>query len=66
MCIRDRYASYGIDLDSSGMEETVKKSIVDSAVQSAVLLDKAAELGLDAFDEETLAELEASAEARCV
>lgn len=58
-----QYASYGIDLASYGMEETVKKSIVDSAVQSAVLLDKAAELGLDAFDEETMAELEASAEA---
>lgn len=58
-----QYANYGISLASYGMEESVKKDIVESAVQEAVLMDKAAELGLDQLDAETTAELEASAAA---
>ena len=58
-----QYASYGLDLASYGMEETVKKDLVDSAVEDAVVKAKAAELGLDQFDEAALAEFEASAEA---
>lgn len=57
-----QYASYGLDLASYGMEETVKKDLVDSAVEDAVVKAKAAELGLDQFDETALAEFEASAE----
>ena len=58
-----QYASYGLDLVYYGMEETVKKDLVDSAVEDAVVKAKAAELGLDQFDETALAEFEASAEA---
>ena len=58
-----QYASYGLDLAAYGMEETVKKDLVDSAVEDAVIKAKAAELGLDAFDEAALAEFAASADA---
>ncbi len=58
-----QYASYGLDLAAYGMEETVKKDLVDSAVEDAVIKAKAAELGLDQFDETALAEFAASADA---
>ena len=57
-----QYASYGLDLAAYGMEETVKKDLVDSAVEDAVIKAKAAELGLDQFDETALAEFAASAD----
>lgn len=57
-----QYAGYGIDLESMGMADSAKKSIVDSAVQQAVLLAKAAELGLDQFEDAELAEYEANAQ----
>ena len=57
-----QYASYGLDLAAYGMEETVKKDLVDSAVEDAVVKAKAAELGLDQFDETALAEFAASAD----
>ena len=58
-----QYEAYGISLATYGMEETVKRDIIDAAVQNAVLLSKAAELGLDQFDEEAEAEFEAQAQA---
>ena len=58
-----QYASYGLDLVAYGMEETVKKDLVNSAVEDAVIKAKAAELGLDQFDEAALAEFQASADA---
>ena len=57
-----QYASYGLDLAAYGMEETVKRDLLDSAVEDGVLKAKAKELGLDQFDEATLAEFEASAD----
>ena len=58
-----QYASYGLDLAAYGMEDTVKMDLVASAVEDAVIKAKATELGLDQFDEETLAGFEASADA---
>ena len=58
-----QYEAYGISLAAYGMEDSVKIDVVDSAVQTYVQLDKAAELGLDQFDEETEAEFEAEAQA---
>lgn len=52
------YASYGLDLASMGLDVTLKQGLVYSAVEKAVLMEKAAELGLDQLDEETLANLE--------
>ena len=60
--VEAQYSSYGISLASYGMVDSVKKDIVDSAVRTAVLQAKAAELGLNEFDEETLAEFAQSAQ----
>lgn len=57
-----QYAGYGIDLEAMGMADSAKKTIVDGAVEEAVLLAKAKELGLDQFDEETLTKYEANAQ----
>lgn len=57
-----QYASYGLDLAAYGMEDTVKKDLIDSAVEDAVLLAKAQELGLTDYSEEDLAEFETSAD----
>ena len=57
-----QYANYGISLANYGMEDTVKMDVINAAAQTGVLMAKAAELGLDQFDEETAAELEASAQ----
>lgn len=53
---------YGIDLASYGYDTTMKQSIVEDLVQTAICAQKAAELGLDQLDDETLAGLEASAD----
>lgn len=58
-----QYAAYGLDLAAYGMEDSVKKDLVDSAVRDGVIKAKATELGLDQFDEDTIAEFEASADA---
>ena len=57
-----QYEAYGFSLAAYGMEDTVKKDTIDSIVQDAVLFAKAAELGLDQFDEETEAGFAAEAE----
>ena len=57
-----QYEAYGISLAAYGMEDSVKIDVVDSAVETYVQLDKAAELGLDQFDEETEAEFEEEAQ----
>ena len=57
-----QYEAYGLSLAAYGLEDTVKRDIVDTLVQNAVLFAKAAELGLDQFDEETEANLEAEAQ----
>ena len=58
-----QYASYGLDLAAYGMEDTVKMDLLASAVEDAVIKAKATELGLDQFDEATMADFEASADA---
>ena len=60
--LESQYAQMGFSLASLGMEDTVKKDLVDSAVIYAVILDKGIELGLDQLDEETAAALKADAE----
>lgn len=58
-----QYANYGINLAQYGMVDSIKTSIVDSAVTNGVLMAKATELGLDQFDEATQASMEESAQA---
>ena len=55
----DAYAQYGLDIEQFGGD--IKQDILESLVQEAVLHQKAAELGLDQLDEETIASLEAEA-----
>ena len=57
-----QYEAYGMSLEAYGLADTVKRDVVNSAVQTGVLLAKAAELGLDQFDDETEAALEAEAQ----
>ena len=61
--VASQYASYGLDLVAYGMADTVKMDLVTAAVENAVILEKAAELGLDQLDEATIAEIEADAKA---
>lgn len=56
--MNSQYAAYGIDLESMGMADIAKQNIVESAVENGVILAKAAELGLDQFTDEQLAEIE--------
>ncbi len=48
-----QYQNMGISLEAYGLVDTLKRNIVETAVENAVMLDKAAELGLDQFDEAT-------------
>lgn len=68
--IEDEYASmvamykqYGIDVEAFGMGDSLRQSIIEQKVQTAVLNDYIAELGLDAFTDEELAAIAAAAEA---
>ena len=53
------YSQYGLSIDDYADE--VKQQILETLVQTAVMDQKAAELGLDQLDEEVLAGLEAEA-----
>lgn len=55
--IESMYSQYGLDLATSGYASEVKKNTVEMLVENAALDVKAAELGLDQIDEETLADL---------
>lgn len=57
-----QYAGMGLDLEGMGLASSAKMTIVDGAVEEAVLLAKGAELGFDQFDEATLAEYQANAQ----
>ena len=57
-----QYASYGFSLADLGMEDEMKKELVDSAVINGVLELKGKELGLDQLDDATVAALKADAE----
>jgi len=57
-----QYASYGIDLAAMGYEDTLKMDLITSAVEDAVILIKAEELGLTDYSEERMAEFETSAD----
>lgn len=56
-----QYAGYGIDLEGMGMADAAKKNILEMAVEDAVIMAKAEELGLVQFSEEKMAEYEAAA-----
>ena len=55
----DAYAQYGLSIDDYA--DDIKQDILNMLVQNAVLAEKTAELGLDALDDETRANLEAEA-----
>ena len=55
--IESMYAQYGLDLASSGYDVEVKKNTTEMLVENAAIKAKAAELGLNQIDEETLAGL---------
>lgn len=57
-----QYAAYGMDLASMGMADMAKVSVVEAAVEDAVIKAKAEELGLAQLDEATMADLNALAE----
>ena len=57
-----QYASYGMDLASMGLDQMLKQDLITSAVEDAVILAKAEELGLMDYSEERMAEFEASAD----
>ena len=57
-----QYASYGMDLESLGLADMAKMSIVEAAVENAVIIAKANELGLVNLDEEAMAQLESDAQ----
>ena len=61
--LASQYASYGLDLVAYGMADSVKMDIVSAAVEDAVVLAKAAELGLDQLDDATMAAIEEDAKA---
>jgi len=52
------YSSYGIDPAAYGLDGTLKQQAADQVLEDEVLKLKAAELGLDQLDEETLAGVE--------
>ena len=56
--MKAQYSSMGIDIEGFGLADTLKKSLIDSAIENGVLLDKAAELGLNQLDEAAMAEME--------
>lgn len=55
--VESMYAQYGLDLVSYGYDVQVKQDTLTNLVQTAALKAKAAELGLDQLDEETMAGL---------
>ena len=57
-----QYAAYGMDLASMGMADMAKVSVVEAAVEDAVIKAKAEELGLAEIDEATMTEMEAMAQ----
>lgn len=57
-----QYAAYGMDLASMGMADMAKVSVVEAAVEDAVIMTKAEELGLAEIDEATMTEMEAMAQ----
>lgn len=57
-----QYASYGFSLADYGMEAYMKEQIVNTLVETGVIMAKEAELGLNTIDDEYLAELEVEAD----
>lgn len=55
--IESMYAQYGVSLADYGLEAQYKQAAAESLLQNAVMDAKAAELGLDQLDDETLAGL---------
>lgn len=57
-----QYAGYGLDVEGMGLADMLKQSIVEGAVQDAIIAAKAEEMGLTELSEEELAALEADAQ----
>ncbi len=53
-----QYSGMGLDVEGYGLADTLKKGLIEAAVQDGVLMDKAAELGLTELDESVIAEME--------
>lgn len=60
--VNAQYASYGMSLADLGMEDYIKQELVGAAVETGVIMDKEAELGLNTINDEFLAEAEAQAD----
>ncbi|MBQ3575443.1 MAG: hypothetical protein IJA26_07215 [Clostridia bacterium] len=60
--VDSQYAGMGMSLESLGMGAYMKQELVSVAVETGVLLDKEAELGLGVVTEEFIAEAEAAAD----
>lgn len=57
-----QYAGYGLDVEGMGLADMLKQSIVEGAVQDAIIAAKAEEMGLTELSEEELVALEADAQ----
>lgn len=57
-----QYASFGVDLEAYGLADAAKMDIINTAVENAVILEMANQLGLDQFDAETEAGYETAAD----
>lgn len=60
--VESMYANYGISLADYGMEAQYKQMSAETLMEKAATAAKAAELGLDQLDEETLADMTEEAE----
>ncbi|MDO4548340.1 MAG: peptidylprolyl isomerase [Clostridia bacterium] len=57
------YQSYGIDVSSEEMQQSLSSYALNMLIQEKIILDNASKLGLDALTDEQMAELTAEAEA---
>lgn len=60
--IEAQYASYGMSLADYGMDAYMKEQVLGTLVQTGIIMDKEAELGLNTVDDEFIAEAELAAD----
>ena len=59
--IRNMYAQYGVTLEGTEYESTVKADLIDSLAEDEIVMKMAETLGLDQIDEETMAQFKQTA-----
>lgn len=57
------YAQYGIDVEEAGLAQSLREDVVSNMMTNIIMMNKAAELGLDSFTDEDLAAIDAQAQA---